>query len=193
MQQTKLPPNAFWNNMTVSTIPAELECLSEMEIRLISRIEPFLKVVRLGCRFGQQGFKGQAVLFSQQLEEIAEQLPISITSAGIIIVSETLQNVVNKKRYLIDITKIKRALQWLVLNNHFYSNVPVSMFLKQSYRKLILPRYLENKMPSSQLAMKRVFCKVPSIKEVKDLTRTQEYVNVLQMQLQLLHILQLNI
>lgn len=42
--KNQCPSNAFWNNMTVSPIPEELACLSEIELRLISRIKPFVRV-----------------------------------------------------------------------------------------------------------------------------------------------------
>lgn len=66
------PSTAYWNNLTVPSIPTKLQILSEVELRLISRVTPFMKVVRLGGTFGQKGFKGQAVLFAQQVEEVAE-------------------------------------------------------------------------------------------------------------------------
>lgn len=46
--KNKTPPNAYWNNMRVAPIPAELKDLNKMEVRLISRVRPFVKVVRLG-------------------------------------------------------------------------------------------------------------------------------------------------
>ncbi|KAF9798929.1 hypothetical protein SFRURICE_019711 [Spodoptera frugiperda] len=69
--------------MTVSPVPPELDCLSEMEVRLISRIKPFIKIVRLSGRYGQQGCKGQAILFAQQVDEVTEQLPINAASAAL--------------------------------------------------------------------------------------------------------------
>lgn len=126
LSRNQCPSNAFWNNMTVAPIPPEIECLSEMELRLISRIKPFIKVVRLGGRYGQQGFKGQAILFAQQVEEIPEQLPLNIANAGISVVTENLDNVTNNRRYSVDIEKIKKALEWLLRNNHLYSNVQIN-------------------------------------------------------------------
>lgn len=127
LQKNQCPSNAYWNNMIVASMPPEIECLSEMEIRLISRIKPFIKIVRLGGRFGQQGFKGQAVLFAQQVEEIQEQLPISAANAGLSIVTENLENVTSIRRYSVDIEKIKKALEWLAQNNHLYRNVQINV------------------------------------------------------------------
>lgn len=67
IEKNQCSSNAFWNNMTVSPIREELASLSEIELKLISRIKPFVKVLSLGGRYGQQGFKGQAVLFAQQI------------------------------------------------------------------------------------------------------------------------------
>ena len=121
ISKNKTPSMAFWNNMSVVPIPTELQCLNEMEIRLVSRIRPFIKVVRLGGKFGQEGFKGQAILFAQQVEEVSEQLPISAANAGLAIVAESLQNVSSSRRYCVDVGKIKKALEWLKHNNHLYA------------------------------------------------------------------------
>lgn len=124
--KNQCPSNAFWNNMTVPPIPEELACLSEIELRLISRIKPFIKVLRLGGRYGQQGFKGQAILFAQQVEEVAEQLPLCGANMGIAIVTENLENITGNRRYSVDTEKIKKALSWLVQNNHLYRNVQIN-------------------------------------------------------------------
>lgn len=69
--------------MLVAKIPAELENLSETEKVLLGRVKPFLKIYRLPGRFGQLGCKGQALLFPQQVEEVADQLPLSADKLGI--------------------------------------------------------------------------------------------------------------
>lgn len=47
------PSNAYWNNLDPGSIPEELLNLSEAEQRLLSRIIPFMKIVKLSGRFGQ--------------------------------------------------------------------------------------------------------------------------------------------
>lgn len=85
--------------MTVSHIPQELTCLSEIELRLILRIKPFNKVLCLGGRYGQQGFKGQAILFTQQVEELAEHFPLCGANMGVAIMTENLENMTGNIRY----------------------------------------------------------------------------------------------
>ncbi|KAL1487693.1 hypothetical protein ABEB36_015670 [Hypothenemus hampei] len=70
-----------------------------MEPRLILRIRPLLKVVKLGGRFEQKGFTGQAFLFAQQVKEFAEELPLSNEQSGLTIVVEKLDNVNGIKDY----------------------------------------------------------------------------------------------
>lgn len=74
IKKSKVPTQAYWNAMFLDDIPEVIQNLSDMEERLLSRIIPFVKIVKLGGRFGQSGFRGQAVLFAQDLEEISEQL-----------------------------------------------------------------------------------------------------------------------
>ena len=52
----KLPPFALVNNMCVRAITPELSCLNNMEKRLISEVQPFMKLVVLS--YGQQALKG---------------------------------------------------------------------------------------------------------------------------------------
>lgn len=91
--------------MTVSPILEELASLTEIELRLISRIKPFVKVLR----HGQQGFKGQAILSDQQVEEVGEQLPFTGLNMGLVIITESLDNITGNKMYIVDVEK-KRAL-----------------------------------------------------------------------------------
>lgn len=93
IRRGRTPAQAYWNNMFLDNIPPEIACLSDMEKRLLSRVIPFIKIIKLGGRFGQCGFQGQAVLFGQDLEEVAEQLPLRMSSAGIVIVCEQLETV----------------------------------------------------------------------------------------------------
>ncbi|CAG5057102.1 unnamed protein product [Parnassius apollo] len=67
-------------------------------------------MLRLDGRNGQQGFKGQAILFAQQVEEVAEQLPLSVANMGFTIVTEILDNVTGNRRYSVDTERIKKHL-----------------------------------------------------------------------------------
>ena len=84
---------------------------------------PLIKVIRLGRQSGQQGFKGQAIFFAQQVEEVSEQLPIPIACADITILAESLQNMSSRRTYVVDAGKIKKALEYLKVNNQLYAIV----------------------------------------------------------------------
>jgi hypothetical protein len=72
------PPKAYWNNLDPGEIPTEISELTQVEKRLLSHVIAFLKVVKYSGRFGQYGFKGQAMLFAQDVFELTEKLPIML-------------------------------------------------------------------------------------------------------------------
>jgi len=74
--------------MFLDDMPEVIKNLSEMEQRLLLRIIPFIKIIKLG---GQSGFREQAVLFAQDIEEISNyhyQLQKQACHLGMIIVCE---------------------------------------------------------------------------------------------------------
>ncbi|KAF9412290.1 hypothetical protein HW555_009181, partial [Spodoptera exigua] len=132
LRKSRTPTQAYWNNMSLDEIPPEIASLSDVEVRLLSRIIPFVKMVKLGGRFGQHGFHGQAVLFGQDVEEIAEQLPLRISSAGLVIICEQLESVERLRQFSVNIQKLRAALDWLIANNPLYRNVTVN-FNNENY------------------------------------------------------------
>ena len=72
------PPKSFWNNLEPGVIPREIAILTQVEVRLLARIIPFLKIIKFDGVFGQYGFKGQAVLFGQDIFEVTEKLPSNL-------------------------------------------------------------------------------------------------------------------
>jgi hypothetical protein len=60
------PSKAYWNNLDPGKILDELAiCTQVEELQLLSRIFPFIKIIKLDGFFGQYSFKGQAILFAQ--------------------------------------------------------------------------------------------------------------------------------
>lgn len=96
--------------MEVFPIPPEISNLSEVEQRLLSRIIPFMKLIKVQNRFSQSWCKGQVILFAQDVIEVAEQLPLPLTQTGLLIVLETRENVANQKEFQINMKKIEPAL-----------------------------------------------------------------------------------
>lgn len=122
----KTPSQAYWNEMHLDVIPPEIASLSEVEKRLLSRIIPFLKIIKLTGRFGQYGLRGQAVLFAQDVGDIAEQLPLNITDAGLAFITETRENVENCREYCVNIDNLKNAMTVLKRINPLYHDVEVN-------------------------------------------------------------------
>lgn len=118
LRRGRTPTQAYWNGMSLDEIPPEIKILSDVEIRLLNR--------KLSGRYGQHGFHGQAVLFGQDIEEIADQLPLRMSSAGLVIVCEQLESVQRLRRFSVNIQNLRAALDWLISNNPLYGNVTVN-------------------------------------------------------------------
>lgn len=74
-RNSKVPPKAYWNKLDPGPIPQVIEDLTQAKQRLISRIIPFVKIVKFDGRFRQYRFKDQAIMFAQDLFEVTEKLP----------------------------------------------------------------------------------------------------------------------
>ncbi|KAG5894349.1 hypothetical protein JTB14_031910 [Gonioctena quinquepunctata] len=123
MKKHNTPPQAYWNNMSVAAIPTEIDELSEIEKRFICRVVPFLKIIKIQNRLSQDWCKGQAIMFAQDVVELAEQLPLEPNQAGLVLVVESLENLRHSRESQIDIDKLQLALQWLLTNNALYKDV----------------------------------------------------------------------
>lgn len=86
-----------------------------------------MKVIKFDGLFGQYGFKGQAILFAQDIFEVSEKLPNmlprSAEDAGIIIITEHLENLNTIREFSIDRKRVYDALRWLITNNPLYTDV----------------------------------------------------------------------
>jgi len=59
----------------------------------------------------------------QDVVELAEQFPLQLSQAGLVIVAESLENVQHIRQLKVDNDKLKVALQWLMKNNSLYHDV----------------------------------------------------------------------
>lgn len=137
----KAPPKSYWNNLQPGPIPQEIEVLTQAEQRLLSRIIPFVKVVKYDGRFGQYGFKGQAILFAQDLFEVSEKLPQMLSrspeDAGIVVVTEHLENLNITRQFSISRPNVYAALQWLIQNNPLYRDVTTNRNVELNEQVLV--------------------------------------------------------
>lgn len=140
-KKTIPPSKAYWNNLNPGVIPPEIEVLSQSEQRLIARVNPFIKVVKLSGLFGQFGFKGQAILFAQDIFEITEKLPSllprSTESAGIVVITEHLENLSVTRQFSVSREKLIAALTWLIANNPLYKDVIINTQVRLNNNDLI--------------------------------------------------------
>ncbi|GFR06815.1 ATP-dependent DNA helicase [Trichonephila clavata] len=123
------PAKSHWNHLDPGSIPEVIANLSQAEQRLISRIIPFVKIIKLSGVFGQYGFRGQAVLFAQDVYEVTENLsnmlPRTSNNAGIVVVTERLENINVTRQFSISRQNVYNAPYWLVANNPLYKDVTI--------------------------------------------------------------------
>ncbi|GFV85979.1 uncharacterized protein TNCV_203591 [Trichonephila clavipes] len=67
------PLKGYWNNLDPGPKPRELQELTQIEICLLARIEPFIKIIKFDGLLGQYGFRAFAVLFAQNLNRVTEK------------------------------------------------------------------------------------------------------------------------
>ncbi len=113
------------NHLSPDDIPIELASLSSDQIRLVSLICPFLKVIILpGGQFGEEG---SVIHFPFPVQHIMSQLPHPLNESELILSAvsvaqrETLQNLLQQ----IDDQQVYRALLWLRQNNPLYASIPM--------------------------------------------------------------------
>ncbi|KAJ8685141.1 hypothetical protein QAD02_020934 [Eretmocerus hayati] len=154
-------------------IPVELQQLSQSEIRLLSRIIPFVKIIKLSGRFGQFRFKGQAILFAQDVHEVTESLPTMLPrnsdQAGIIVITEDIENFNISREHQVDRDRLYKGLGWLNVNNPLYDDVITDHSVdlsEQSLVRLLTPRNPVAVDPQSESNYYRVLNEVSSILRV---------------------------
>ncbi|KAG5685123.1 hypothetical protein PVAND_014319 [Polypedilum vanderplanki] len=139
--KTQCPSKAYWNNMRPGDIPDEIKVLTKAERRLLSRIIPYVNVIKFDGRFGQYGFKGQATLFALDIFEVTDKLqnilPRSSDDTGLVVITETLENLNSSREYRISRERVYAALRWLIANNPLYHDVTVNDSARLETRDII--------------------------------------------------------
>lgn len=62
------------------------------------------------------------VLFAKEIIELAEQLPNRLYQTGIFVTTESLDKLQRSRHLKMDMSRVQRALYWLILNNSIYSD-----------------------------------------------------------------------
>lgn len=122
-----MPPRAYWNDLQLEDIPVEISRLNEVERRLLSRITPFMRIIKLNGSFGQYALRGQSIHFALDIFEVApklnEWLPFSPEDAAISIIVEEMLDLNKVHQFKIRQNYVKDALNWLLANNPLYNDV----------------------------------------------------------------------
>ena len=119
----KWPTLAPDNGLEADSIPPILASLTADEVRIISIVIPFLKVVVLpGGQFGEEG---SVIHFPFPVTEVYRQLPSPLTASEIILSSvgvsdrETFSTLLES----INLQRVHDALVWLKDNNSHYASI----------------------------------------------------------------------
>ena len=127
LQKGNMPRQAKANGLGLFDIPPELSQLNEVEIRLLSRRIPFMKIVALP-KGKQKAIHGPAVNVPTQLDTICNLLP-RLPNECEIIPMKLKRRLCYKSYYMYDSIhpqKIIDALKWLIQNNKHYYDVKLN-------------------------------------------------------------------
>ena len=127
LQKGNMPRQAKANGLSLFDIPPELSQLNEVELRLLSRRIPFMKIVALP-KGKQKAIHGPAVNVPTQLDTICNLLP-RLPNECEIIPMKLKRRLCYKSHYMYDSVhpqNIIDALKWLIQNNKHYSDVKLN-------------------------------------------------------------------
>ena len=127
LQKGNMPRQAKANGLSLFDIPPELSRLNEVEIRLLSRRIPFMKIVALP-KGKQKAIHGPAVNVPTQLDTICNLLP-RLPNECEIIPMKLKRRLCYKSHYMYDSVhpqNIIDALKWLIQNNKHYLDVKLN-------------------------------------------------------------------
>ena len=137
----KLPKFALANRLYTGPVPAELEDLTMVEECMIARARAKSWIVKLqeqetdsASPTAQRGLKGHSIIYPQQPDQVASVLPPAVdeTLAYICVIfvgssaptSAWLRD--KAKPLAVRRERVRKALQWLKVNNPLYRDVEIS-------------------------------------------------------------------
>ena len=124
--KSQWPSWASTNDLSPDDIPIELAMVTSDEVRTISLICPFLKVILLpGGQFGEEG---SVIHFPFPVQLLINQLPRPLIESELILSTvgftqrQTFQTLLEQ----LDPHRIHQALLWLKTNNPLYATISIS-------------------------------------------------------------------
>ena len=108
------------NCMIPSSVPPQLEGLTQVEEMLVARALPIMRVyIKPG---GQRGYSGHCINLSQNVAELAHSLPRYPKDLSVIVVKMKGKDN-NFKDVTVRRQNVADALQWLINNNPHYKDI----------------------------------------------------------------------
>ena len=127
LKQGKIPAQSKINNLDLDVVPDELSELNSIEIRLVSKRIPFMKMVALP-RGRQTAIHGPAVNIPTNLDTICKLLP-RLPKDSEILPMKLKRRLCYKGHYMYDSVHPERmmmALDWLKANNILYGDININ-------------------------------------------------------------------
>lgn len=112
------------NDKDPGDVPIELSDLTFIEEQHISRVHPIISVFKL--KGHQYGYKGNAISFSQNVQEIASQLPHRVEDLHHVICVQFENNEKKSYDFHVRADKVHQALVWLKKNNIYYKDIAIN-------------------------------------------------------------------
>ena len=126
LKSGRTPTQSRANDLALDDLPAELQDLRPLELRLISQRIPFMKLVALP-KGGQKAIRGSAVNVPSKLQSVTTILP-RIPGTSQVVAMKLKRKLVYKGHYMQEYVRPKRlidALIWLKRNNPLYKDVSI--------------------------------------------------------------------
>ena len=127
LKRNNIPPLCSLNQLSLENIPKDLDCLTSLELQLVSQILPFMKVLSLHTG-AQHKLSGQVVLVPTDLSKVSTSLPRNTASAQIITLA-LKRRLSDKHAYhkqIIRPSHVNAAVGYLKSNSPLYSEVQVN-------------------------------------------------------------------
>lgn len=106
--------------LDVGVVPQELKQLNNREIQMISKVCPYMKLVKLPVG-GQYAQQGQMINFPVPVQSICDSLPKHDDKINLLYSAKT-----NSNPSLITVHNVFKALTWLRENNQLFNTTSVS-------------------------------------------------------------------
>ena len=127
LKKNRMPHLSLANNLQLDIIPEQLKDLSSLEMQLVSKVLPFMKIVALH-RGAQTAIKGQIVLVPSDISKVTTNLPRPTPSSQIITLAlkRRLSDKHSYHQEYIRPSYVNAAIQYLKKYSKCYSDVTVN-------------------------------------------------------------------